>query len=117
MVCGAQPQEPDGRGSGVPELVEGQRPGGGDLLAVPGDLQGLPPLGEADAGLQDMSGLIPGTLIIHLRKLEEVGYLSSKTKNGTAPKTTAILTSHDRAALAACTRAARPARRPVNGAG
>jgi hypothetical protein len=43
IVSGAQPQEPDGRGSGVPELVEGQRPGGGDLLAVPGDLQGLPP--------------------------------------------------------------------------
>ena len=59
--------------------------------------------------LQDMIGLTPGNLIIHLRKLEEAGYLSSeKTKNGTAPKTTTVsLTSHGRAALDAYTQALR----------
>ncbi len=58
--------------------------------------------------LQDMIGLTPGNLIIHLRKLEEAGYLSSKkTKNGTAPKTTVTLTSRGRAALAAYTQALR----------
>jgi DNA-binding MarR family transcriptional regulator len=58
--------------------------------------------------LQDMIGLTPGNLIIHLRKLEEAGYLSSeKTRNGTAPKTTVTLTSHGRAALGAYTQALR----------
>jgi DNA-binding MarR family transcriptional regulator len=58
--------------------------------------------------LQDMIGLTPGNLIIHLRKLEEAGYLSSeKTKNGTAPKTTVALTSHGRKALDAYTQALR----------
>ena len=58
--------------------------------------------------LQDMIGLTPGNLIIHLRKLEEAGYLSSeKTRNGTAPKTTVVLTSHGRAALDAYTQALR----------
>jgi DNA-binding MarR family transcriptional regulator len=50
--------------------------------------------------LQDMIGLTPGNLIIHLRRLEEAGYLTSeKTKNGSAPKTTVALTSHGRDAL------------------
>ncbi len=58
--------------------------------------------------LQDMIGLTPGNLIIHLRKLEEAGYLSTeKTKNGTAPKTTVALTSQGRAALSSYTRALR----------
>ena len=58
--------------------------------------------------LQDMIGLTPGNLIIHLRKLEEAGYLSSdKTRNGTAQKTTVVLTSHGRAALGAYTQALR----------
>ena len=59
--------------------------------------------------LQDMIGLTPGNLIIHLRKLEEAGYLSSeKTKNGTAPKTTTVsLTSQGRTALDAYTKALR----------
>ncbi len=58
--------------------------------------------------LQDLIGLTPGNLIIHLRKLEDAGYLSSeKTRNGTAPKTTVALTSHGRAALDAYTRALR----------
>ena len=55
--------------------------------------------------LQDMIGLTPGNLLIHLRKLEEAGYLSSeKGKNGTAPKTTTVsLTQRGRAALDAYT--------------
>jgi DNA-binding MarR family transcriptional regulator len=58
--------------------------------------------------LQDMIGLTPGNLIIHLRKLEEAGYLSSeKTKNGAAPQTTVTLTRHGRTALAAYTQALR----------
>ena len=67
--------------------------------------------------LQDMIGLTPGNLIIHLRKLEEAGYISSeKTRNGTAPKTTVALTSQGRAGTRRLhPGAARPARRPVNG--
>jgi DNA-binding MarR family transcriptional regulator len=58
--------------------------------------------------LQDMIGLTPGNLIIHLRKLEDAGYLSSeKTRNGTAPKTTVALTRHGRKALDAYTQALR----------
>ena len=58
--------------------------------------------------LQDMIGLTPGNLIIHLRKLEAAGYLSSeKTRNGIAPKTTVALTSRGRAALDAYTQALR----------
>jgi DNA-binding transcriptional ArsR family regulator len=58
--------------------------------------------------LQDMIGLTPGNLIIHLRKLEEAGYLSSdKTGNGSASKTTVALTGHGRAALDSYTQALR----------
>ena len=58
--------------------------------------------------LQDLLELTPGNLIIHLRKLEEAGYLSTeKTKNGTAPKTTVALTSQGRAALSSYTKALR----------
>jgi DNA-binding MarR family transcriptional regulator len=59
--------------------------------------------------LQDMIGLTPGNLIIHLRKLEEADYISSqKTKNGTATTTTTVaLTSHGRKALTAYTQALR----------
>jgi DNA-binding MarR family transcriptional regulator len=59
--------------------------------------------------LQDMIELTPGNLIIHLRKLEEAGYvISEKTKNnGTAPKTTVALTSKGRTALDAYTRSLR----------
>jgi DNA-binding transcriptional ArsR family regulator len=50
--------------------------------------------------LQDLIGLTPGNLIIHLRRLEEAGYLTSeKTKNGSAPKTTVALTGVGRDAL------------------
>jgi len=58
--------------------------------------------------LQDMIGLTPGNLIIHLRKLEEAGYIASeKTRNGNAPKTTVALTARGRAALGAYTQALR----------
>jgi DNA-binding MarR family transcriptional regulator len=50
--------------------------------------------------LQDLIGLTPGNLIIHLRKLEEADYITSeKTRNGTASITTIALTSHGRKAL------------------
>ena len=67
--------------------------------------------------LQDMLELTPGNLIIHLRKLEEAGYLSSeKTRNGSAQKTTV---DPDPPGPEGARRlhpgAARPARRPVNG--
>ena len=52
--------------------------------------------------LQNMIGLTPGNLIIHLRKLEEAGYLSSeKTKSGTTQTTTVALTPQGRTALGA----------------
>jgi DNA-binding MarR family transcriptional regulator len=59
--------------------------------------------------LQDMIGLTPGNLIIHLRKLEDADYISSeKTKNGTAPKTTTVaLTAQGRKALHTYTQALR----------
>jgi DNA-binding transcriptional ArsR family regulator len=59
--------------------------------------------------LQDLIGLTPGNLIIHLRKLEDADYISSeKTKSsGTAPKTTVTLTSQGRTALSAYTQALR----------
>lgn len=58
--------------------------------------------------LQNMIGLTPGNLIIHLRKLEEAGYLSSeKTTKGTTPTTTVALTGHGRTALGAYRRALR----------
>lgn len=72
-------------------------------------LAGLP---DGDAlsftRLQDMIGLTPGNLIIHLRKLEDAGYLTSeKTGNGAGSRTTVALTSHGRAALDAYTAALR----------
>jgi DNA-binding transcriptional ArsR family regulator len=52
--------------------------------------------------LQTMLGLTPGNLIIHLRKLEDAGYLSSeKTKDGPTPATTLALTGQGRTALSA----------------
>jgi DNA-binding MarR family transcriptional regulator len=58
--------------------------------------------------LQDLLGLTPGNLIVHLRKLEDAGYLTSKkTRTGNAPATTVALTSQGRAALATYTRALR----------
>jgi DNA-binding MarR family transcriptional regulator len=58
--------------------------------------------------LQDMIGLTPGNLIIHLRKLEEADYISSKkTSNGTVSITTVALTGHGRSALGAYTQTLR----------
>jgi DNA-binding transcriptional ArsR family regulator len=50
--------------------------------------------------LQQMIGLTPGNLITHLRKLEEVDYLTSKkTGSGPASRTSVALTNGGRAAL------------------
>jgi DNA-binding MarR family transcriptional regulator len=58
--------------------------------------------------LQDMIGLTPGNLIIHLRKLEEADYISSKkASNGSVSITTVALTGHGRAALDSYTQALR----------
>ena len=58
--------------------------------------------------LQDMIGLTPGNLIIHLRKLEDADYISSeKIRNGTTSVTTVTLTDHGRKALASYTQALR----------
>ena len=58
--------------------------------------------------LQDMIGLTPGNLIIHLRKLEEADSTSSeKTSNGSVSITTVALTGHGRAALDSYTQALR----------
>ena len=58
--------------------------------------------------LQDMLGLTPGNLIIQLRKLEDADYISrTKTRNGSAQKTTVALTRKGRAALSAYTQALR----------
>ena len=58
--------------------------------------------------LQDMIGLTPGNLIIHLRKLEEADYISSeKASNGAVSITTVALTGHGRTALGAYTQALR----------
>jgi DNA-binding MarR family transcriptional regulator len=54
--------------------------------------------------LQEMIGLTPGNLITHLRKLEDVGYISTaKTGSGGASRTTVELTDRGRAALKAYT--------------
>jgi DNA-binding MarR family transcriptional regulator len=70
-------------------------------LKIVATLAALP---EGDAlsftRLQDMIGLTPGNLIIHLRKLEEADYISSdKARNGAVSITTVALTGHGRAAL------------------
>lgn len=58
--------------------------------------------------LQDMIGLTPGNLIIHLRKLEEADYITStKTRNGHVSITTVALSDRGRAALVAYTTALR----------
>jgi DNA-binding MarR family transcriptional regulator len=85
------------------------------LIHVPARLRIVATLAALEEGdtlaftrLQDMIGLTPGNLIIHLRKLEDADYLSSKkTGNGAASRTTVALTSCGRAALEAYTRALR----------
>lgn len=56
--------------------------------------------------LQDMIGLTPGNLLVHLRKLEDAGYLATdKSGNGAGSRTTVVLTRQGRAALDAYTSA------------
>ena len=58
--------------------------------------------------LQEMIGLTPGNLITHLRKLEDVDYLTSeKTGSGPASRTSVALTNRGRAALDEYTRTLR----------
>ena len=58
--------------------------------------------------LQDLIGLTPGNLIIHLRKLEDAGYLSSeKVRNGSSTTTMLALTETGRKALDDYTQALR----------
>lgn len=58
--------------------------------------------------LQDMIGLTPGNLLVHLRKLEDADYLSTqKTGNGAGSRTSVALTSRGRAALDAYTQTLR----------
>jgi DNA-binding MarR family transcriptional regulator len=50
--------------------------------------------------LQDMIGLTPGNLGMHLKKLEEADYLTSeRVIDGVASRTSVALTSQGRAAL------------------
>jgi DNA-binding MarR family transcriptional regulator len=85
------------------------------LIHVPTRLRIVATLAALDHGdtlsftrLQDMIGLTPGNLIIHLRKLEDADYVSSeKTGNGAASRTTVALTSRGRTALDAYTRTLR----------
>jgi DNA-binding MarR family transcriptional regulator len=85
------------------------------LIHVPARLRIVATLAALDDGdtlsftrLQDLIGLTPGNLIVHLRKLEDADYVSSeKTGNGAGSRTTVALTGHGRAALDAYTRTLR----------
>src|SRR5690242_10525670 len=85
------------------------------LIHVPTRLKIVPTLAALPDGdtlsftrLQDMIGLTPGNLIIHLRILEDADYInSSKTSNGNVSITTDALTGHGREALDADTQALR----------
>jgi DNA-binding MarR family transcriptional regulator len=58
--------------------------------------------------LQEMTGLTPGNLITHLRKLEDADYIhSTKSGNGRASLTSLTLSRHGRAALDSYTTALR----------
>ncbi len=85
------------------------------LIHAPARLRILVTLAALDDGdalaftrLQKMLDLTPGNLITHLRKLEDVGYISTtKTGNGIASLTWVSLTRRGRAALEAYTTALR----------
>jgi DNA-binding MarR family transcriptional regulator len=85
------------------------------LIHVPARLQIMVTLAALSGGdrlafprLQDMLDLTAGNLISHLRKLEDVGYLTSnKTGNGKTSHTSLALTADGRAALEAYTRSLR----------
>lgn len=58
--------------------------------------------------LQGLIGLTPGNLIVHLRKLEDAGYIcTDKTGTGSTSRTTVALTRQGRAALDSYTAALR----------
>jgi DNA-binding MarR family transcriptional regulator len=58
--------------------------------------------------LQGLTGLTPGNLITHLRKLEDADYIhSEKSGNGRASLTSVALTRRGRAALESYTAALR----------
>ncbi len=58
--------------------------------------------------LQDLTGLTPGNLITHLRKLEDADYVQSeKSGNGRASHTSVALTRDGRGALETYTAALR----------
>jgi DNA-binding MarR family transcriptional regulator len=77
------------------------------VIHVPARLQivaTLAALPEGDAlsftRLQDLIGLTPGNLITHLRKLEDVDYVTiEKSGSGPASRTSVALTHRGRAAL------------------
>jgi DNA-binding MarR family transcriptional regulator len=64
----------------------------------------LATLGDGDdlsfTGLQDLTGLTPGNLITHLRKLEDAGYVTtSKNGSGVTARTSVAITQDGRSAL------------------
>jgi DNA-binding MarR family transcriptional regulator len=64
----------------------------------------LATLGDGDdlsfTGLQEVTGLTPGNLITHLRKLEEAGYITTKKNGaGVTARTAVALTNGGRAAF------------------
>ena len=77
------------------------------VIHVPARLQivaTLAALPEGDAlsftRLQDLIGLTPGNLITHLRKLDDVDYITTeKSGSGPASRTSVALTHRGRAAL------------------
>jgi len=77
------------------------------LIHVPARLRIIVTLAALPVGdalsftrLQNMIGLTPGNLGMHLKKIEDAGYLSSeKVINGVASRTSVALTSRGRAAL------------------
>jgi DNA-binding MarR family transcriptional regulator len=81
------------------------------VIHVPARLQIMATLAALPDGdalsftrLQDMIGLTPGNLITHLRKLEDVSYVTTeKTGSGPASRTSVALTQRGRAALDAYT--------------
>jgi DNA-binding transcriptional ArsR family regulator len=51
-------------------------------------------------GLQDLTGMTPGNLITHLRKLEDAGYVTAhKNGSGVTARTSVMLTHGGRDAL------------------
>jgi DNA-binding transcriptional ArsR family regulator len=51
-------------------------------------------------GLQDLTGLTPGNLITHLRKLEDAGYVTTnKSGGGVTARTSVAITQGGRGAL------------------